>query len=100
MQALVSRVLSAQAEFTVRTLSAISVCVLILPPIIFFLVPVFFGYSYFGNLFRASSREVRRLDSTTRSPIYAHFGNVRALIRCRCCVLGCAVSNTVAAASE
>ena len=64
--ALVSRVLSAQAEFTVRTLSAITVCVLILPPIVFFLVPVFFGYSYFGNLFRATSREVRRLDSTTR----------------------------------
>jgi ABC-type multidrug transport system fused ATPase/permease subunit len=53
-------------------------CVWILPPIGLALLPVFASYIYFGNLFRASSREIRRLDSTTRSPIYAHFGECLA----------------------
>ena len=48
-------------------------------------MPVLRGLNKVGQLFRHTSREIRRLDSTTRSPIYAHFGETLsglATIRC------------------
>ncbi|KAG0700067.1 ABC protein [Suillus ampliporus] len=42
----------------------------------YFLIAVFFifiGYSYFAAFYRASAREVKRLDSMLRSVLYAHF---------------------------
>ncbi|KAG2369151.1 ABC protein [Suillus spraguei] len=42
----------------------------------YFLIAVFFiaiGYSYFAAFYRASAREVKRLDSMLRSLLYAHF---------------------------
>jgi ABC-type multidrug transport system fused ATPase/permease subunit len=74
IDALISRALSEQGEFTLRALMAVTVCVYLIPVIALALVPVLALYVHFGNLFRASSREIRRLDSTTRSPVYAHFG--------------------------
>ena len=52
--------LSQQFEFTVRAFTAIAVCVSIIPAIGLALIPVFAMYGYYGNLFRASSREIRR----------------------------------------
>jgi ABC-type multidrug transport system fused ATPase/permease subunit len=78
IDALLSQSLSAQCEFTVRAATAISVCIFVVPPVAVILVPVFMLYVHYGNLFRASSREIRRLDATTRSPVYAHFGETLA----------------------
>jgi ATP-binding cassette subfamily C (CFTR/MRP) protein 1 len=78
IDALLSQSLSGQCEFTVRALTAVAVCVYVVPPVGLALVPVFATYIYYGNLFRASSREIRRLDATTRSPVYAHFGETLA----------------------
>jgi ATP-binding cassette, subfamily C (CFTR/MRP), member 1 len=37
------------------------------------LVPMMIVYYYCQHMYRCSSRELKRLDSITRSPIYAHF---------------------------
>ena len=37
------------------------------------LIPSLYVYWYIQKTFRRSSREVKRMDSTTRSPLYAHF---------------------------
>ncbi|KAG1737506.1 ABC protein [Suillus paluster] len=42
----------------------------------YFIIAVFFilmGYSYFAAFYRASAREIKRLDSMLRSLLYAHF---------------------------
>ncbi|KAG0693348.1 ABC protein [Suillus ampliporus] len=42
----------------------------------YFVIAIFFiaiGYSYFAAFYRASAREVKRLDSMLRSLLYAHF---------------------------
>ncbi|RKP09032.1 putative ATP-binding cassette transporter protein YOR1 [Thamnocephalis sphaerospora] len=38
------------------------------------LVPLLCLYYYFQLFYRATSRELKRIDSVTRSPLYAHFG--------------------------
>ncbi|KAG1887345.1 ABC protein [Suillus subluteus] len=59
------------------TLSSVTgsiIIVSILEP--YFVIAVFFiviGYSYFAAFYRASAREVKRLDSILRSLLYAHF---------------------------
>ena len=48
-------------------------------------VPVMFLFYFVQRLFRASSRELKRLDSISRSPVYAHFTETldgMATIRC------------------
>ncbi|SJM84141.1 probable Metal resistance protein YCF1 [Zygosaccharomyces bailii] len=39
----------------------------------FFVIPLGMLYMYYQQYYLRTSRELRRLDSTTRSPIYAHF---------------------------
>lgn len=44
---------------------------------------VLLGYAYFAMFYRASAREVKRLDSILRSLLYSHFGEryvLRSLI--------------------
>lgn len=48
--------------------------VIVVPLLIVFLIPIGWLYFYYQGFFRASYREIKRLDATTGSPIYAHFG--------------------------
>ena len=43
------------------------------PLYILFAVPLGLLYAYFQRFYLSTSRELKRLDSTSRSPIYAHF---------------------------
>lgn len=56
-----------------NVLSAFVLIVVALPVSLFVLTPVFFIYYSIQNRYRRVAREVKRLDSTARSPRYAHF---------------------------
>lgn len=45
----------------------------VLPFVVVVMVPVFWVYYFMQKVYRASSREAKRLDSISRSPRYAHF---------------------------
>ncbi len=47
--------------------------VFVLPFVIVFMVPIFWFYYRIQNDYRRVAREIKRLDSTARSPRYAHF---------------------------
>ncbi|KAJ2120809.1 hypothetical protein IW147_004749 [Coemansia sp. RSA 720] len=53
--------------------SAIVVIILSTPLMLMLMFPLAIVYRYLQQLYLCSSRELRRLDSTTRSPIFAHF---------------------------
>ena len=55
----------------VASVVAISV---ITPAFAFYMVPIFILYFSITNYYRNAARELKRLDSITRSPIYSHFG--------------------------
>lgn len=50
--------------------------VFVLPMAIVFMIPIFWVYYRIQNDYRRVAREVKRLDSTSRSPRYAHFKEV------------------------
>ncbi|CAG8480040.1 2241_t:CDS:10 [Ambispora gerdemannii] len=54
-------------------LATISVICFSTPSFILLIVPMLFLYNYIQRYYLATSRELKRLDSVTRSPIYAHF---------------------------
>ncbi|AZZ35755.1 multidrug ABC transporter ATP-binding protein [Bdellovibrio sp. qaytius] len=56
-----------------NVLSAFILIVVALPVSLVVLTPVFFVYYSIQNRYRRVAREVKRLDSTARSPRYAHF---------------------------
>lgn len=62
---------------TIHSLFHISVSflliVVILPPVLIFILPIFFVYYNIQNSYRRVAREIKRLDSLARSPRYAHF---------------------------
>lgn len=43
------------------------------PPFVAFILPLSFAYAYIQKYYLRTSRELKRLDSVSRSPIYAHF---------------------------
>jgi len=62
------------AEFVTGLCSVILTMAIVVPQLIPFLLPIawlYFGYQAF---FRASYREIKRLDSVSSSPIISHFG--------------------------
>eukprot|EP01006_Ploeotia_vitrea_P051168 TRINITY_DN67532_c5_g1_i1.p1 TRINITY_DN67532_c5_g1~~TRINITY_DN67532_c5_g1_i1.p1 ORF type:complete len:1552 (+),score=907.50 TRINITY_DN67532_c5_g1_i1:416-4657(+) len=62
------------AMFSISTvLTSLVVITAITPLFGVMLLPLAVLYYYFLNFYRSSSRELKRLDSTTRSPVYAHF---------------------------
>ncbi|TPX77540.1 hypothetical protein CcCBS67573_g01173 [Chytriomyces confervae] len=64
-------------QFATSLASAVSTFVLIIyatPIFVAPLVPILAVYYFMQRLYRSTSRELKRLDSTTRSPLYANFG--------------------------
>ncbi|KAJ1666298.1 hypothetical protein EV178_002409 [Coemansia sp. RSA 1646] len=57
----------------VSVVSAVSVIAFSTPLMLLVMFPLSFIYRYLQQRYLFSSRELRRLDSTTRSPIFAHF---------------------------
>ncbi|KAJ2556689.1 hypothetical protein EV175_001836 [Coemansia sp. RSA 1933] len=57
----------------VSVVSAVSVIGFSTPLMLLIMMPLAFVYRYLQQRYLFSSRELRRLDSTTRSPIFAHF---------------------------
>ncbi|KAF9950235.1 hypothetical protein BGZ70_001455 [Mortierella alpina] len=52
----------------------IAFCIAATPYFLILMVPLFGCYYYFAAYYLVSSREIKRLDSAARSPMYAHFG--------------------------
>jgi ABC-type multidrug transport system fused ATPase/permease subunit len=53
-------------------------CIAATPYFVIIMIPIGFGYYLLGGYLLVSSRELKRLDSATRSPIYTHFGETLA----------------------
>ncbi|MBC7742922.1 MAG: ATP-binding cassette domain-containing protein [Bdellovibrionaceae bacterium] len=47
--------------------------VFVIPPVLIFMIPIFFVYHRLQKDYRQAAREMKRLDSSARSPRYAHF---------------------------
>lgn len=56
-----------------NTLMSLMVCCYILPFFMIPLVPALVFYYFAQKFYRSTSRELKRLDSITRSPLYSHF---------------------------
>ncbi|KAJ1896492.1 hypothetical protein LPJ66_003952 [Kickxella alabastrina] len=67
------RAISELVHMVANVLSAILVIVFTMPFMLVIIMPLAFAYRYLQQLYLFSSREVRRLDSTTRSPVISHF---------------------------
>uniref|UniRef100_A0AC35G8Q2 ABC transmembrane type-1 domain-containing protein n=1 Tax=Panagrolaimus sp. PS1159 TaxID=55785 RepID=A0AC35G8Q2_9BILA len=57
----------------VQGIFILSVPIIVTPSILFGLIPVIFGYFLLLRFYVSTSRQLKRLESTTRSPIYSHF---------------------------
>ena len=51
--------------------SALSITVFLLPQLILALLPIGFVYRSLMNYYRATNRDIKRLESVSRSPLYA-----------------------------
>jgi ABC-type multidrug transport system fused ATPase/permease subunit len=60
-------------EQVLLMMSALLITVLLVPQLIIFLVPIGFVYRSLMNYYRATNRDIKRLESVSRSPLYAHF---------------------------
>lgn len=63
-------------ELLIKGTMALAVTTSVIPPLIVPLAMLVVPYMKIRELFRRSDRELRRLDSTTRSPIFAHFSEM------------------------
>ncbi|KAJ2589099.1 hypothetical protein IWW49_002655 [Coemansia sp. RSA 1797] len=67
------RSVSSMVNTMVNVVSAVAVIGMSTPLVLVLMLPLAFVYRYLQQRYLRSSRELRRLDSTTRSPIFAHF---------------------------
>lgn len=58
---------------TIKVLFTLIVISWSTPPFILFILPLLFLYVYYQRYYLRTSRELKRLDSVSRSPIFAHF---------------------------
>jgi ATP-binding cassette subfamily C (CFTR/MRP) protein 1 len=58
---------------TIKVLFTLIVISWSTPPFILFILPLLFLYIYYQRYYLRTSRELKRLDSVSRSPIFAHF---------------------------
>lgn len=56
-----------------RSISTVTIISIATPPFLALVVPLGFLYLYIQRYYLRTSRELKRLDSVSRSPIYAHF---------------------------
>ncbi|RKO93073.1 P-loop containing nucleoside triphosphate hydrolase protein, partial [Blyttiomyces helicus] len=71
-----NRVMNACVHFTAQTFAVgyiCLVCIIITPIVVVGIIPIGFMYRWVARLYLSSSRELKRIDSITRSPIYAQF---------------------------
>jgi len=57
-------------------ISIIIICSISFPLFIIFFIPIMFLYYTFQKFFRKTSRELKRLEGISRSPIFSNFGEV------------------------
>ncbi|KAJ1735865.1 hypothetical protein LPJ61_000309 [Coemansia biformis] len=67
------RSVSSMVSTVISVVSAVSVIAFSTPMMLAIMLPLAFVYRYLQQRYLYSSRELKRLDSTTRSPIFAHF---------------------------
>ncbi|KAF9171716.1 hypothetical protein BGX21_006879 [Mortierella sp. AD011] len=59
---------------SLMALNTFGMCVAASPYFVIIMIPLAFGYYQLGGFFLVSNRELKRLDSAARSPLYGHFG--------------------------
>lgn len=62
----------------IQVLTILIVISSVIPPFLFVVFPVFFIYMWVARLYLKTSRELKRLDAVSRSPIYAQFSETLA----------------------
>ncbi|KAJ2785541.1 hypothetical protein H4R18_000486 [Coemansia javaensis] len=67
------RSVSSMVSTIISVGSAVAVIAFSTPLMLALMLPLAFVYRHIQQLYLSSSRELKRLDSTTRSPIFAHF---------------------------
>ena len=60
-------------EQVLLMISALVITVFLLPELFVFLIPIGLVYRSLMNYYRATNRDIKRLESVSRSPLYAHF---------------------------
>uniref|UniRef100_A0A914C5U5 ABC-type glutathione-S-conjugate transporter n=1 Tax=Acrobeloides nanus TaxID=290746 RepID=A0A914C5U5_9BILA len=76
IEALDTRIPSSILNFVgiiIQGFAIMGVTIIATPHIIYPLVPILFAYIYLMRFYVSTSRQLKRLESTSRSPIYSHF---------------------------